>query len=625
MSLLTPHDRSLLLESLRPPQHYELDSAIATTFSLDLLALMVAPVGFTFFEFGTDESTPDGNDPMVLLEAIRRHSSQILIFCQAGQIAVPAKHRLLFSYLEDRIVQVQAPTPKHAFHPKVWVLRYVPTTPGGPVRYRLLCSSRNLTFDASWDTLLLLDGELREDREKGYAVNAPLREFLESLPGMAARPLPQTHKVQLKRIYGEISRVDWSLSDTPFEQLTAFWPLGHDGAKHWPFRNSPATRLLIMSPFVTQGALDRLAKEIPQAILISRGESLDAISSETLGKYDEVYTLDAEPATLEQSVETEDETALSTTESMLRGLHAKFYLADEGWDSTIWTGSANATSAAFGGNVEFLVELQGKKSQIGIDALFEQVKGSSNFRDMLQPYVAPDSPTKNAELEALQQQVDQLRSPLAIAGWSITLEGGQQTDEYVAVARSSSTLPSWGDQTTVSCRLLSMDPTQSRPLTSATHAEVNLGTLSTEALTSFLVLHVKSTISAGSCIAEFVVNAELVGAPSNRRERLLQTMLRDRRSLVRFLLLLLAEITDDTTFEGAGVGGAWTGRSQTSVPEESLLEPLLRALDRRPERLKAIQSILVELRSSPEGQLLIPDGFNELFDAVWSASQAVPS
>ena len=45
----------------------------------------------------------------------------------------------------------------------------------------------------------------------------------------------------------------------------------------------------------------------------------------------------------------------------LTGLHAKLYVADRGWKTHIWTGSANATDAAFKHNVEFLVELRGPR------------------------------------------------------------------------------------------------------------------------------------------------------------------------------------------------------------------------------------------------------------------------
>ena len=36
----------------------------------------------------------------------------------------------------------------------------------------------------------------------------------------------------------------------------------------------------------------------------------------------------------------------------LAGLHAKLFVMDDGWHARIWTGSANATEAAFQRNVE---------------------------------------------------------------------------------------------------------------------------------------------------------------------------------------------------------------------------------------------------------------------------------
>ena len=66
--MLDPYDRRHLLEILRPPDGYTLDFAIGTTFSLDLLALMTAPLGFTLFEAESDSGS---RDSLALIESIR--------------------------------------------------------------------------------------------------------------------------------------------------------------------------------------------------------------------------------------------------------------------------------------------------------------------------------------------------------------------------------------------------------------------------------------------------------------------------------------------------------------------------------------------------------------------------
>src|SRR5688572_27321149 len=123
--MLEPQERKLLLETLRPPDEFELDFGIATTFTLDLLSLLTAPLGFSFFELEGDATEAAGKlDPLLLLQTIRRYAERLAVFCQAGRIAVPRKQQLLFAHLEESVVEVTASSPDGVFHPKVWVLRY---------------------------------------------------------------------------------------------------------------------------------------------------------------------------------------------------------------------------------------------------------------------------------------------------------------------------------------------------------------------------------------------------------------------------------------------------------------------------------------------------------------------
>lgn len=171
--MLQPDVRGQLLESLRPPEGYALDYAVAATYSLDLLALLTAPLAFTLFDWEEEDGSLTKN-PQALLAAIKRHAHRIAIFSQAGQIALPGSSEPLFYYLEKMVHEVLPPDTRGSFHPKVWVLRF--TCDGHPVQYRLLCLSRNLTFDRSWDTVLALDGVLK-DRRRPFSANFRKRPF----------------------------------------------------------------------------------------------------------------------------------------------------------------------------------------------------------------------------------------------------------------------------------------------------------------------------------------------------------------------------------------------------------------------------------------------------------------
>jgi phosphatidylserine/phosphatidylglycerophosphate/cardiolipin synthase-like enzyme len=61
------------------------------------------------------------------------------------------------------------------------------------------------------------------------------------------------------------------------------------------------------------------------------------------------------------------------------GLHAKLFVIDHGWKTSVFTGSFNATVHALEHNVEFMVELVGKRSRFGVDQFLRQVKGETTF------------------------------------------------------------------------------------------------------------------------------------------------------------------------------------------------------------------------------------------------------
>lgn len=613
MSFLAPQERELFLENLRPPTGYRLDVALATTYSLDLVALMVAPVGFTLFD--VDPGSPDfaKSDPLEILEAVRRHASQIVVFHQAGRVSVPRHYRPLLTYLEDRIIPVEAPRANRAFHPKVWIVRYV--NDSNDVIYRLLCLSRNLTFDRCWDTIFAVDGHLRADRSVGFGVNADLKKFVAALPGMTRKRLTKGVRAQISVVEGEIGRVDWDIQNPPFTEY-CFWPLGHDDVSRWPFKER-LQRVAVVSPFLSNPTLERLARGARENVLVSRRECLYKASDPALAGFRAVYHMADGVVTAEAS----DDEVAPELDAPLQGLHAKLYVADDGWNSHIWTGSANATSAAFDGNVEFLVQLTGKKSDLGVDVFLERLKGSASFAALLQPYERPPDLIDTAAQEALEKEIDGLRAPIEVAGWTIEVAEGSEKDSWTASASTDKALPRWPSHISVRCRLLSL-PAIWDSLTPARKAGIQYSLLSFESITSYVVIEVEGKTAEAKHIARFLVNANLVGTPSNRRDRLLRHMLQDRNSVLRFLLLLLADISEDSSDAAEGNGGRWKGNTWQPAETTALFEPLMRALDRNPGRLAAIRSLLAELGATDEGRALIPEGLEQLFEAIWQASEA---
>jgi hypothetical protein len=630
--MLEPQSRQLLLNSLHAPAGYRLDWAVGTTYSLDLLAILSAPVAFAFSDWHDKDGRPT-TDPLALLKAVRQYADRICLFCQAGKIHVPRSYMPLLANLEDSIVAAKAPR-GGSFHPKVWFLRYV--SDDGSVFYRVLCLSRNMTFDRSWDTMLSLEGPLTE-RQLAYARNHPLGELVEALPQMAVRELASAWQGRLKQLAHEIRRVDLEVP-APFEEL-AFWPIGIGNSAVWPFPDR-MDRAFVVSPFVDDAFVAKLAEHQTPMQLLSRVESLAALQPASLKQFDKTWVLDdtADPESAELE-ETEPPDAADAGENgqdakatddviPLVGLHAKVYVADVGWKAHIWTGSANATTAGFDKNVELIVQLTGKRGECGVDAILGQPsakpgKRPASLRDLLCPYLHPDTPTAvdHAERE-FERSADRLASALASACPHAKCASGSAAETFAVALQGEKPLEV---QVPAGCELrawpISLSLSAAKLVDLAQPHWVTFAAVSFEGLTSFFAFEVRSV--AGPLSRRFVLNVPLVGAPENRREHVLRSMLSDPARVLRFLLLLLTDhdARDFGSLFSEPAAGDEKRSAFHSMFGSTLFESLLRALDRDPDRIDQVEQVVNDLRKTPEGQKLLPKGFDDIWAAVASVRQ----
>lgn len=619
--MLEPRDRSLLLDQLRPPVGYKLDFAIGTTFTLDLVALLGAPLAFALLD-RTDREGRLATDPVALIEALRRNADKFVVFCQAGRIAVPPVDRSLLTLLERNVVEV-TPRAGGVFHPKVWALRFL--GPDGDVRYRFLCGTRNVTFDRSWDTMLSLEGPLRE-RKNGFSANKPLAEFFAALPGLAVNSVEPGIQGRISQFQEELRKVDFELPE-PFEAV-GFIPIGHDGKEAWPF-DERIERFLIISPFVTKGFLDRL--EDPSSVrLVSRGEELALLDAESLGALGGVDVFDDEQIE-EPEVEpdTEEEPGSEGEQTALTGLHAKLFVADAGWNSTIWTGSANATDAAFKANVEFLVALEGKKSKCGIEALLKKEQGEPGIASFLKPWVPSSTPPDaDPDQRALEVRADRVQRTLACAGLLISytaLDGGGGFQAVISLgakqglqAEPGVTISVWP----ITCREEAVakviDPARADRL-------AYFESLSAEAPTSFLAFRLDVTDGARVLPPRcFTLNIPATGMPEDRHLQLLLRIVGRREAFEDYLRMLLAGV--DAGGDGESLGalvGLGAGDGAVFRPEQPLFEMLLRALHQDPARIDDVGRLVNEIEKSGRSEQVFPAGFGEIWKVIDQARKAL--
>lgn len=301
-------------------------------------------------------------------------------------------------------------------------------------------------------------------------------------------------------------------------------------------------------------------------------------------------------------------------------LHAKLFIADRGWDASVWTGSANATNAAFDGNVEFLVELIGKKSRLGIDAFLAKQSGTTSMTDLLETYQRPQDAERDADIEALEEALDSVRRELAVLPWYVGVTNGSASEQYTVTVGVDGDIPTMPAQVEATVRLLSLGAETAVGIPRSGLMRTTLEAVGLENLTAFLVLEVTGSRNGKSRGAQFVVNAELIGEPPNRRDRLVRAMLSDRKAVVRYLLLLLAEVNEDAE-QALGASGARSRRGSAYATDDSeaLLEPLLRTFQRDPARLKDVASLVRDLAGAAETSNLVPEGLVHLVEVLDAA------
>lgn len=401
-------------EQLVPPAGYELDAAIATTYSLDLNALLAVPIALFFGD------TLDGDlkgEKLALMEAVSQLKDKVRVFYQKGNIKQPAEFNRLFTLLEPCLHPMVPKGGAHSsFHPKIWLMRFSesePKTKKPKVCYRLLILSRNLTFDRSWDVALSLEGIVERAGNQNPENNTWV-QFMKDLISQANDFASSA--VLLK----ELPNIIW---ETPEKFNKLSLPVGGD------VYGSPVTipqtdcdEVMVVSPFISIEVLDWLASSSPSGsrYLFSRANELNAIGP-VVRKNWQCYAINESIANSEERLEINDERNVMPQR---QDLHAKIIIHRKG--NKVWwqMGSANATNAALGSvegaeprNSEVMAKLVGTNSKVGPAILMDQWVNEPDTRFFIEH--EPEEIVSD-ELHPLKKRIREIEHQLISAHWKQT-------------------------------------------------------------------------------------------------------------------------------------------------------------------------------------------------------------
>jgi hypothetical protein len=382
-------DRIEYIDQLRPPKNYDLENAVGTTYSLDLVALLGCCLSFAHLDA---EQDPRKANRVGLFASLQCVGDKLDVFCEKGR-AKNNPHLGEMCVLVERMVHEMTVTPARgrgfaSFHPKVWVLEYRKRGAKKAERlYRLLVLSRNLTFDGSWDLGVTLEGE---PAGRGTVPSSrPIGDFLRYL----ARTLPAGAGSRRSRLVSFAGRVEKALFKVDGQNFDGFefLPIGArdtglQSASDLDLFVKPNDNVLVMSPFLSEeGPLEKLAPRAGRAgvkrLLLSRQESLDRLDPSVRDRFD-CYV--PKPWLADVDIEddgpglpdaTDPEPDASRLAAQFAQLHAKAYLTESDAGRDLYVGSLNASANGMYGNVEALLRLHVKPRHVTFDKFVDALVG----------------------------------------------------------------------------------------------------------------------------------------------------------------------------------------------------------------------------------------------------------
>ena len=595
--VLAPDSRELLLDALRPPAGCSLDRAVATTFTLDLETALTVPLAFAGFRL--DEQP----DPIEIMQSLRGMSDRIDIFCQAGAIGAGRWPSDLVALLEGVVHEVRRPWPGYIFHPKTWVLRFRDESEAPS--YRLLVLSRNLTADRSWDTILWLDGRRGGPNSE---TSEPLAEFVGELPGLAATRVAPGRQAILTELADELRRVEWELPSGV--QEARFHPIGPPYPGQFSVEEHfEGYRKLVISPFVREGAIQRIfrPRSGQRDVLISRGGELNSLPTDALEHMD-VFELDPTASLAADDPEGEADRSFFTQ------LHAKVFVVERAKRAHLFVGSANATDAGLGQNVEFLCELVGQVRTLGVDAL---VGEDAPLRGMLTPYDRGTEPCVDKEGED-SRALENLLVDIA-GGIRFRTTVTQGTEGWVARTTSHAAPRGMPKGACVTIAPYNR-PDETYPLDRVEPLDVELPPRELVDITAFLRLTARRSVNGKVLERSTVVCSRLEGSPDDRFRQIFARQIDTPEKFLRLLALLIG-FASGTAIDVAVISegsGRWSAGAGQGV-----LELLARALAESPESIDHLDEIVEHLRRSPHGRAVLPPGWDDVWLPVLEARRAM--
>lgn len=350
-------------EALSPPEGWRTDCAILSTYSADLVVIVMALLALT----GCDLDDRKGSR-VELVKAIEALRGRVRILAQTGRVPIPRPPRPILKLLDKFLRTIDTDENVSSWHPKIALVRFHNLEDITERQWRVWLGSRNLTRALNWEAGMTL---MSRSDGKGQRIDG-LVTMAETLALRADLPM-------LPRSVGEeLSKLTWECPSGCEVKLINL--LGPNLCKGLPKLPSDIERMFVVSPFLdasTIRAASRWGNAKTRRTLVSTAMELQRLWQEDRNVFASfehtlIQPFPELPAEYAATREEEGSDAVETAESEElppAGLHAKLLFAAKGTRRQLWLGSANATERGWDGrNFEVVAEMSiSRDTADGID------------------------------------------------------------------------------------------------------------------------------------------------------------------------------------------------------------------------------------------------------------------
>lgn len=547
----TAHNRYSYSELLQPDLGFHLDFAVGLTYSLDLEALLGIPVALGLLDETDSELM---QSPFYLLEAIRKSSNDLAIFCNAGCISLPHKIQSVYSLLENSVFEVKLKNRK-SFHPKLWFLKY--SNEEGKSYIRLLVLSRNLTFDNSIDLCAAMQGDITKVKRNKNKPLADLLLFVSDYSDKAKRK-------RILEFAEDLLHVKSFDINHPFEDYE-FFPLGING---YGKENTSLFRqkydIFVVSPFLSNDIIKELADCPYRKVLVTRKSS---VTPEAMKLFDSIY--------ITKELLNDNEYGVK------QDIHAKLYFTVTDQGNYLYLGSANASHNAFHNNVEFLLRLKYKANCIGFKTFYQDFIPEDNC-----PYEQITVVPTALEEDKVQVEIDQAFQTAIYAIKGAVVMGDHEAYDIIIHSRNF-----------ISDITIKIAPLQRPDLLTSLLSETLLQGLLLRELSEFYILEVQGQ--------KIVIKINTKDIPASRDDAVYKSIIDTKSKFMSYISFMLSEDYSTGILEEAEALRLFQNDDtdiHSSPVYTAVYEKMLKVVHQNPNRLKEIADIIKRLDPDIIGQ-----------------------